>query len=68
MSTENPPAEPTDPSAPAPKGRPVKPNNQYQDIIGEVPADGASSPVEEKTTKPGTAEPDNQYQDSAPKG
>lgn len=68
MSTENSPAEPADPSAPAPKGRPVKPNNQYQDIIVEIPADGTTSTTDDTTTKPGTVEPDNQYQDGAPKG
>jgi hypothetical protein len=63
MSNDIPPAEPV---ASAPKEGTVKPNNQYQDIIGELPTEGTSAPVAKKPLKPGI-KPNNQYQDSAPK-
>lgn len=60
MSTENAPAEPTEAAAAAPKGKTVKPNNQYQDIIAESVSE-ASDTAEETAAKP--IKPDNQYQD-----
>ena len=63
MSAEIPPTQSTNPVVPEPKDGPVKPDNQYQDIIiAEASVEGAS-PAAKKKAKPGTVEPDNQYQD-----
>jgi len=69
MSTDNVPAEPAEPTDPteavaaAPKSGTAKPDNGYQDITGELPAEGATTtPAGKKTAKP-TMQPSNGYQD-----
>lgn len=70
MSTEIPPTEPTEPvaSAPAPTSGPVKPDNQYNDIIAPNLVEGTAAPAAKKTATPSGVQPHNPYNDSAPKG
>ena len=63
--TENTPTDTTEPVVAAPKDGPVKPDNQYNDILPEAQAAGTTK---KKTAGPGAAQPANQYNDSAPKG
>ncbi|MEE4545411.1 hypothetical protein V2S66_26015 [Streptomyces sp. V4-01] len=70
MSTEIPPTETTEPvaPAPAPKSGPVKPDNQYNDIIAPDLAEAVAAPAAKTTAKTGGVHTNNQYNDSAPKG
>lgn len=70
MSTEIPPTEPTEPvaTASAPKSGPLKPDNQYNDIMAPDLTEGVAAPVKAAAAKPSGVQPANQYNDSAPKG
>jgi hypothetical protein len=74
MSSETSSTEPADPTAPAPvsKSGPVKPDNQYNDLLApDLQAEslgGTAAQTPKKNTKAGGIQPANQYNDSAPKG